>query len=365
MKRVERNLIEYGAPQWVTGIAFFSGTIKNLFCLARKKNGLILEQFKDLVLVKEFSTPFTSISDFSVFRNKVLLKGYGSDFLGIVLEIDFAEQVLSNFSEQIHIDHIKDCSKPETFWFKGFEDQSTHSFLYKPLVENFSKPPLLVRAHSGPTSCFDGSYNSEVQYWTSKGFFVAEVNYGGSSGFGKAYRERLNYKWGIVDSYDCKALALALIKSNQVDSEKVVIFGNSSGGLTALNCLLYGSIFKAAICKYPVIDLKDMHYNTHRFEKDYLNSLVGNYVKNQDEYINRSPINYINKIKKPILLFHGKKDIVISYKQTLKIQAILIRNNKYSEVIFFDDEGHGFRNIENKELVMQKSQEFLINALNI
>ena len=364
-KRVERNLIEYGAPQWVTGITFFSGNKKNLFCVAKKENSLIVEQYKDLEFVKEFSTPFTSISDFSVFRKKVLLKGYGSDFLGIVFEIDFAKKVLSNFSEQIFFDHIKDCSKPETFWFKGFEDQSTHSFLYKPLVENFRKPPLLVRAHSGPTSCFDGSYNSEVQYWTSKGFFVAEVNYGGSSGFGKAYRERLNYKWGIVDSYDCKALALELIKSNQVDSEKVVIFGNSAGGLTALNCLLYGSIFTAAICKYPVIDLKDMHYNTHRFEKDYLNSLVGNYAKNHDDYINRSPINHINKIKKPILLFHGKKDTVISYKQTLKIQEILIQNNKYSEVIFFDNEGHGFRNIENKEVVMQKSQEFLKNALNI
>ena len=364
-KRVERNLIEYGAPQWVTGITFFSGNKKNLFCVAKKENSLILEQYKDLEFVKEFSTPFTSISDFSVFRKKVLLKGYGSDFLGIVFEIDFAKKVLSNFSEQIFFDHIKDCSKPETFWFKGFEAQSTHSFLYRPLVENFRKPPLLVRAHSGPTSCFDGSYNSEVQYWTSKGFFVAEVNYGGSSGFGKAYRERLNYKWGIVDSYDCKALALELIKSNQVDSEKVVIFGNSAGGLTALNCLLYGSIFTAAICKYPVIDLKDMHYNTHRFEKDYLNSLVGNYAKNHDDYINRSPINHINKIKKPILLFHGKKDTVISYKQTLKIQEILIQNNKYSEVIFFDNEGHGFRNIENKEVVMQKSQEFLKNALNI
>ncbi|MCQ9200101.1 MAG: prolyl oligopeptidase family serine peptidase [Prochlorococcus marinus CUG1437] len=364
-KRVERNLIEYGAPQWVTGITFFSGNKKNLFCVAKKENSFILEQYKDLEFVKEFSTPFTSISDFSVFRKKVLLKGYGSDFLGIVFEIDFAKKVLSNFSEQIFFDHIKDCSKPETFWFKGFEDKSTHCFLYKPLVENFRKPPLLVRAHSGPTSCFDGSYNSEVQYWTSKGFFVAEVNYGGSSGFGKAYRERLNYKWGIVDSYDCKALALELIKSNQVDSEKVVIFGNSAGGLTALNCLLCGSIFSAAICKYPVIDLKDMHYNTHRFEKDYLNSLVGNYAKDHDDYINRSPIHHINKIKKPILLFHGKKDTVISYKQTLKIQEILIQNNKYSEVIFFDNEGHGFRNIENKEVVMQKSQEFLKNALNI
>jgi len=364
-KRVERNLIEYGAPQWVTGITFFSGNKKNLFCVAKKENSLIVEQYKDLEFVKEFSTPFTSISDFSVFRKKVLLKGYGSDFLGIVFEIDFAKKVLSNFSEQIFFDHIKDCSKPETFWFKGFEDKSTHCFLYRPLVENFRKPPLLVRAHSGPTSCFDGSYNSEVQYWTSKGFFVAEVNYGGSSGFGKAYRERLNHKWGIVDSYDCKALALELIKSNQVDSEKVVIFGNSAGGLTALNCLLYGSIFTAAICKYPVIDLKDMHYNTHRFEKDYLNSLVGNFEKNHNDYLNRSPINHINKIKKPILLFHGKKDIVISYKQTLKIQEILIQNNKYSEVIFFDNEGHGFRNIENKEVVMQKSQEFLKNALNI
>jgi len=363
-KRVERNLIEYGVPQWVSGITFFSGSIKNLFCIAKKDDGLIVEQYKDLVLVKEFSTPFTSISDFSVFGKKVLLKGNGSDFLGIVFEIDFAKKILSNFSEPIFVHLIKDCSKPETFWFNGFEDQSTHSFLYKPLVENFRKPPLLVRAHSGPTSCFDGSYNSEVQYWTSKGFFVAEVNYGGSSGFGKAYRERLNYKWGIVDSYDCKALVLELIKSNQVDSEEVVIFGNSAGGFTALNCLLYLSFFTAAICKYPVLNLKAMHYNTHRFEKDYLNSLVGNYAKNHDDYINRSPINHINKIKKPILLFHGKKDTVISYKQTLKIQEILIQNNKYSEVIFFDNEGHGFRNIENKEVVMQKSKEFLKNALN-
>ncbi len=364
-KRIERNLIEYGIPQWVSGITFFAGAIKNLFCIAKKENSLIVEQYIDLVLVKEFSTPFTSISDFSVFGNKVLLKGYGPDFLGIVLEIDFAKKVLSNFSDQIYIDHIENSSKPETFWFKGFEDKITHSFLYKPLVDNFIKPPLLIRAHSGPTSAFDGSYNSEVQYWSSKGFFVAEVNYGGSSGFGKSYRDRLNLKWGIVDSYDCKALAIELIKSDLVDSEKVVIFGNSAGGLTALNCLLYGSIFTAAICKYPVLDLKDMHYNTHRFEKDYLNYLVGNYEKNLGDYINRSPINNIYKIKKPILLFHGKKDKVISYKQTLKIQEILIKNNKYSEVMFFENEGHGFKNIETKELVMQKSQEFLKNALNI
>ena len=364
-KRVKRYLIEYGVPQWVSGITFFSGTIKDLFCLAKKENYLIVEQYKDLEFVKEFSTPFTAVSDFSVFRKKVLLKGNGSDFLANILEIDFAEKVSTNFSGEIYFENIKDCSKPESFWFKGFEDKSTHSFLYRPLVEKFRKPPLFVRAHSGPTSFFDGSYNPEVQYWTAKGFFVAEVNYGGSSGFGKLYRQRLNNKWGIVDSYDCKALVLKLLKLDLVDDDRVVIFGNSAGGLTALNCLSYGSIFAAAICKYPVVDLKDMHYNTHRFEKDYLNSLVGDYEKHHDVYINRSPIHQMNKIKKPILLFHGIKDSVISYKQTLKMKEILIQNNKFSEAIFFENEGHGFKNIENKEVVMQKTREFLKNALDI
>ena len=364
-KRVERNLIEYGAPQWVSGITFFSGTIKNLFCLAKNENNFMVEQYKDLEFVKEFPTPFTSVSDFSVFEKKIVLKGYGSNFLGNLIEFDSAEKVSSNFFQAIKVEHIKGCAVPEIFWFRGFEDKLTHSFLYRPLIDKFRKPPLFVRAHSGPTSFFDGSYNTEVQYWTAKGFFVAEVNYGGSSGFGKEYIERLNCKWGIVDSYDCKALVLELLKLDLVDSEKVVIFGNSAGGLTSLNCLSYGSIFSAAICKYPVIDLEDMHYNTHRFEKYYLNSLVGSYAKNYDDYINRSPINQINKIKKPILLFHGKKDTVISYKQTLKIQEILIQNNKFSEVIFFENEGHGFKNIETKAVVMAKSEEFLKNALNI
>ena len=199
---------------------------------------------------------------------------------------------------------MNEFSKPESFWFKGFNNESTHSYLYKPLVERFIKPPLLIRAHSGPTSCFDGSYNSEVQFWTAKGFLVAEVNYGGSSGFGREYRNRLNYKWGIVDSYDCKALVIELLKLNLVDSDKVVICGNSAGGFTALNSLCESDFFKAAICKYPVIDLIDMHHNTHRFEKYYLNSLVGDYHHSMLEYKNRSPLNKIHKIKKPILLFH-------------------------------------------------------------
>jgi len=114
-KRVERNLIEYGVPQWVSGITLFSGTIKNLFCVAKKENSLIVEHYKDLVLVREFSTPFTSISDFSVFRKKVLLKGFGSDFLGIVFEIDFAENLLSNFFCKINFKYNSQKIRSITF----------------------------------------------------------------------------------------------------------------------------------------------------------------------------------------------------------------------------------------------------------
>ena len=364
-KRVTRNLFEYGSPQWVSGITFFSGSIKNLFCLAKKENTWVLEQYQDLRLIKEFYLPFSSVKDFSVFGKNLVLKGYGYNFSGIVLEIDCEDTISRNVFKEISAYIIKDCSKPESFWFKGFDKQSTNSLLYRPLIEKFSKPPLLIRAHSGPTASFEGSYNSEVQYWTAKGYFVAEVNYGGSSGFGRKYRERLNFQWGIVDSYDCKALVIELIKLDLVDREKIVIFGNSAGGFTALNSLCFGDIFKAAICKYPVIDLTDMYQNTHRFEKDYLNSLVGKYDKCFLAYKNRSPINKISKIKKPILLFHGKKDTVISYKQTLKVKEKLIQNNQYSEVNFFENEGHGFKNLENKKKVIQKTEDFLKKALNI
>ena len=364
-KRIIKSFTEYGSPQWVSGISFFSGNITNLFCLAKRDNSWILERYQNLSCISELLLPFTSISDLSVFDQKIICRVCSSTSFDYLFEYDFEENISINFSKNLSFESTNEYSKPESFWFKGFNNQSTHSFIYKPLIERFIKSPLIVKAHSGPTSCFDGSFNSEVQYWTSRGFTVAEVNYGGSSGFGRKYRERLNYKWGILDSYDCKELVLNLIRLNLVDSSKVAILGNSAGGLTAINALCESHLFKVAVCKYPVLDLNDMHHKTHRFEKGYLNSLVGEYSKFRNEYQLRSPIHKINKLKKPILLFHGKKDLVISYKKTLQIKEILLKNNILSEVIFFDNEGHGFKNINTKNKVLVKTQEFLESALNI
>ena len=364
-KRIIRSLIEYGSPQWVSGISFFSGTVEKLFCLAKKENSWVIQKYENLLCIQELVLPFSSVSDFGVFDQKLIIKGNSFGYFGYLIENDFEEKDSANFSKNIAFESINEYSKPESFWFKGFNNQSTHSFIYKPLIKRFIKSPLIVKAHSGPTACFDGSLNSEVQYWTSRGFTVAEVNYGGSSGFGREYRERLNYKWGILDSFDCKAIALALIRLNLVDSSRVAILGNSAGGLTAINSLCESDLFKVAICKYPVLDLNDMHHKTHRFEKGYLNSLVGNYTEFRNEYKIRSPINKIYKLKKPILLFHGRKDYVISYKQTLKVKEQLVKNNKYSEVILFANEGPGFKNIDTKKVVLLRSKEFLEQTLNI
>ncbi len=364
-KRIMKPLTEYGSPQWVSGISFFSGNIKNLFCIAKKDNSWLLEHYQNCECIHEFKLPFCSIKDLVVYDRKLVIRGGSFDYFDELFECDFEEKSHNKLLNEISIESVNEYSRPESFWFKGFNNQPTHSFIYKPLFKRFIKSPLIVKAHSGPTACFDGSLNSEVQYWTSKGFLVAEVNYGGSSGFGREYRERLNYKWGILDSYDCKALVLDLIRLNLVDSTKVAILGNSAGGLTAINALCEGDLFKVAICKYPVLDLNDMHQQTHRFEKGYLNSLIGKYSKFRNEYQLRSPIYKINQLKKPVLLFHGKKDLVISYKKTLQIKEKLLKNNKKSEVIIFDNEGHGFKNTNNKKQVIFKTQQFLEKTLNI
>ena len=364
-KRIIKPLTEYGSPQWVSGISFFSGNIKNLFCIAKKDNSWVLEHYQNCECIQELKLPFCSIADLDVYDRKLVIRGCSFGCFEELFECDFEEKSHTKLLNEISLDSINEYSRPESFWFKGFNNQPTHSFIYKPLFGRFINSPLIVKAHSGPTACFDGSLNSEVQYWTSKGFTVAEVNYGGSSGFGRVYRERLNYKWGILDSYDCKALVLDLIRLSQVDSTKVAILGNSAGGLTAINALCEGDLFKVAICKYPVLDLNDMHQKTHRFEKGYLNSLIGKYSKFRNEYQLRSPIYKINQLKKPVLLFHGKKDLVISYKKTLQIKEKLLKNNKNSEVIIFENEGHGFKNTNNKKQVLFKTQEFLEKTLNI
>jgi len=359
LKKIKKDFYEYGLPEWISGMSIFAGTKKNLFCLAKNKESWIIEHYQDCSFQQKIDLPFTRLKDLYFNSNKLICLASNDISHEQLIEIDidkFSDS--SAFFKIVQSNNKNLYSKAETYWFKGYENKKTHAWIYKPNSFNRNKPPLIVKAHSGPTSAFDGIFNLEVQYWTSRGWLVAEVNYGGSSGFGREYRERLNNLWGIVDSSDCIALAQTLIEEELIDPSRIIISGSSAGGFTALTALYDTEIFKAAICKYPVLDLNDMRLNTHRFERNYLNSLIGNYESNQNKYFERSPKNNIDKIKKPILLFHGENDLVINYRESVDFNKKLLEKKVYSEIFLFDDEGHGFKNIHNKIKVLKRTEIF-------
>jgi len=357
-KRISKEFFEYGLPQWVSGITLFSGLKDNFYCLARYKDNWILENYQNLFFIKTIDLPYTILSDLKSDAGNLVLKASSQVCEEKLIELE-AKSLIGVQINQTKINSLELVSKAEALWFEGSNKRKTHAWIYKPIRCNSQKPPLLVKAHSGPTSYFDGSLNPEVQFWTSRGWCVAEVNYGGSSSYGKEYRNRLNGNWGIVDSEDCRALVKSLISKELVDNSKVVVFGNSAGGFTAFNALCGDTLFKAAICKYPVLDLKKMHFNTHRFEKDYLNSLIGNFDDCKDQYFYRSPINKIKQICQPVLIFHGKKDFVVDYRISLEFHKKLLRSNIYSEIHLYPEEGHGFKDLKNKINYLNVSERFL------
>ncbi len=359
LKKIQKEFYEYGLPEWVSGLSIFSGSKTNLFCLAKNKESWIIEHYKDCSFYQKIDLPFNCLRDLYVSSNRLICLASNDISYEKLIEIDIDNLSNSSFSTKVKSKIRNSFSKAESYWFKGYGNKMTHAWIYKPNSTNNNKPPLIVKAHSGPTSVFDGSFNLEVQYWTSRGWVVAEVNYGGSTGFGRHYRERLNNLWGVLDSSDCIALAKSLVEKKFIDPSRIVIAGNSAGGFTALNALYQTDIFRAAFCKYPVIDLNDMRLNTHRFERNYLNSLIGNFEDNKKKYFERSPKNNLHKINKPILIFHGKNDSVINFRESIDFNKRLLERNVYSEIILFDEEGHGFKNIQNKKAVLEITENFL------
>ena len=360
LKKIKKDFYEYGSPEWISGMSNFAGSKNNLFCIAKNKDSWMIEHYQNCSFHQKIDLPFTFLRDLHASSNRLICLGSNEISHEQLIEINIDNFSDSFFtSETVKSKNIYPYSEPETYWFKGYGKKKTHAWIYKPNFFYTNKPPLLVKAHSGPTSSFNGSFNLEVQYWTSRGWLVAEVNYGGSSGFGRQYRERLNNLWGIVDSADCIALAQTLNEEKLIDPSRIIISGNSAGGFTALNALCQTNIFKAAICKYPVIDLNDMRLNTHRFERNYLNSLIGDFNSNQKKYFERSPKNNIHKIKKPVLLFHGEKDLVINFRESIDFNKKLLEKNVYSEIFLFDNEGHGFKKIHNKKKILKRTEKFL------
>ena len=221
-----------------------------------------------------------------------------------------------------------------------------------------SSSPLLVRGHSGPTGMAHTALNLMIQFWTSRGWGVLDVNYGGSTGFGRAYRERLQGQWGVVDVEDCAAAAQAVLAAGRADPRRVAFEGGSAAGFTVLAALCRTDVFQAGACRYAVADLEGMARHTHRFEAGYLDGLVGPWPEAVATYRERSPLFNADQIRVPVIFFQGLEDPVVPPEQTERMALALSDRGLAVEVHLFPGEGHGFRDSGVQQRVLEATEHF-------
>lgn len=226
--------------------------------------------------------------------------------------------------------------------------RTAYGFYYAPKNKDYKapsdeKPPLVIMIHGGPTSQAKGAFQLKQQFWTSRGFAVLDVNYGGSTGYGRAYRSLLNRNWGIVDVEDCENGAIFLAKQEFVDPEKLVIRGGSAGGYTTLAALAFRKTFKAGASYYGVADITALANDTHKFEARYMEQLVGKYPEEKTIWKERSPIHSVDKIKSPLIIFQGANDTIVPPNQSIMIYEALKERGIPTELHIYEGEEHGFR----------------------
>jgi dipeptidyl aminopeptidase/acylaminoacyl peptidase len=243
------------------------------------------------------------------------------------------------------------ASTPRPIEFPTAGGDTAHAFYYPPANPEFAAPegelpPLIVKSHGGPTSHARPALDRELAYWTSRGFALVDVNYRGSSGYGRAYRDRLRGGWGVVDTEDCLAAARFLAESGEVDGERMVARGGSAGGYSTLCALVFHDAFAAGASYYGIADAEAMARDTHKFESRYLDGLIGPYPERVDLYRERSPINFVDRLRAPVILFQGLEDEVVPPSQAEAMVAALERNGVPHAYLAFEGEQHGFRRAE-------------------
>jgi dipeptidyl aminopeptidase/acylaminoacyl peptidase len=247
---------------------------------------------------------------------------------------------------------------PEAIEYATGDGQHAHAFYYPPRNPEYrapaqERPPLIVIGHGGPTGATSATLSLPLQYWTSRGFAVLDVNYRGSTGFGRAYRELLSGRWGLADVEDCINGARHLADSGRADAARLVIRGSSAGGYTTLAALTFHEVFSAGASYYGISDLETLARDTHKFESRYLDRLIGAYPEERDRYLARSPIHAVERLSCPVIFFQGLDDAVVPPSQAERMVEALRSKGLPVAYLAFEGEQHGFRKAETIERTLQ------------
>jgi dipeptidyl aminopeptidase/acylaminoacyl peptidase len=357
---------EFGQPQWVFASALYGFASETRIVCSYTKNGRDYLATLDTLtkMLNDIELPFTAISQVRVTGDRVVFIGASSTEPTSIVSLNLTtkKRDVLRRSRETALDSGY-LANPRAIEFPTEGGLTSHGYFYPPRNRDYAapaneKPPLVVMSHGGPTSSSSASLKYATQYWTSRGIAILDVNYGGSSGYGRAYRERLKGKWGIIDVDDCVNGARYLVECGDVDGNRLAIRGGSAGGYTTLCALTFRDAFKAGASHYGISDLEALAKDTHKFESRYLDSLIGPYPERRDLYMERSPIHFTDRLNCPMILFQGLEDKVVPPNQAEKMVEAVRTKKLPVAYLTFEGEQHGFRKAENIRRVLEAELYF-------
>ena len=357
---------EFDIPQWSFGTSTYDFTRQGrLICTYSQSNRFNLAALDlESLEFNRLECPYTAIFHLQVDHEQVYLIGASPTEPGTLVQLDLATGRLDvlRCMREVTLDRAY-FSIGQEIEFPTDGGLTAHGFYYPPASRDFTgpgdeRPPLLVMSHGGPTGATVAVLGYSYQYWTTRGFALLDVNYGGSTGYGREYRERLKGQWGIVDVADCINGARYLVEQGLVDGNRLAIRGGSAGGYATLCALTFHDTFKAGASYFGVGDLEALTRDTHKFESRYLDGLVGPYPERRDIYLARSPIHHVERIACPMIIFQGLDDPVVPPNQA-QMMYEAVRNRKLPVAyLTFPGEQHGFVKAETNQRALEAELYF-------
>jgi dipeptidyl aminopeptidase/acylaminoacyl peptidase len=359
---------EFGLPQWVFGMYTYAFAGPDRIVCSYIENGLGRLATIDLrtLALTPIETPYTEISCVRAEGDRVVFRGAAPDRPASIVHLDLATGALDVLKKATAIaddpDIARCFTRVEQIEYQS-EGRTAHALYYPAFHPDYTappgeRPPLLVKCHGGPTAAASSGLDLRIQYWTSRGIAVLDVNYGGSTGYGRKYRQLLNGAWGVVDVDDCVNGARHLAARGLADAERSVITGGSAGGYTTLAALAFRDYFRGGASHYGVADLAALASDTHKFESRYMDRLV-----DPARHAERSPIRHVDRLNAPVIFFQGDEDLIVPPNQTEMMVEALRAKGLPVGYLLFSGEQHGFRQAANIKRALDA--ELLFYAANV
>ncbi len=348
---------EFGYPQWIFGLSrydFYETEDKTYIFAVYTKNGKSYLAKIDVEekSLKKIEIDYTSFFSLCVFKDNLYFIGASpkEEFSIVALNLKTHKSEIIKRSRKVTIDPGY-ISYGQHIDFPTSNNKTAYLIYYPPQNKDFTankeeKPPLIVISHGGPTRSNENIIDLKLQYWTSRGFAVADVNYRGSTGHGREYRESLYGNWGIYDIEDVCNAANYLVAKGLADPDQLIIRGSSAGGYTTLGALTFKDTFKAGASYYGVSNIETLFLEAPKFESKYEEKLIGPYPEKKQLFFERSPINFIDRLKCPIILFQGEDDKIVPPNQSERMFNAIKQKNIPTAYLLFEKEGHGFRSAD-------------------